>query len=524
MSTSSTLRSSPASAGSLDLLSRLTRRGFLKASVGGAALLGGLGAARSARADEDGDVAGGFFHDAVDPILALVNRVTNGFTLGEYQLAAQMGYTQYLEYQLAHEKIDDSDVEKRLANHKLLAMTSKQIYDWYQDPGNQSLRGMLFTQLEENTIVRRVHSRRQLFERMVEFWHDHFNTDVLDGSTRYLYIGWDRDVIRKHALGTFPDLLRATAKHGNMLYYLDNYTNRVGRPQENYARELLELHTLGVDNGYTQQDVIEVARCLTGWTFWGTGSAQYGDFRFISSYHDQGAKVVLSRNIPANGGQNDGETVLNILLAHPNTARFLAKKLAVHFLGYNPPQSVIDAVATTYLGTSGDIRSMLRTLLRADHVNNHATPKLKRPAHFAASLLRATGGQVVADGQRTNYVGTTMAELGHEPHRWPTPDGYPDSVEAWGQALLPRWAFASRLLDRQLRWAYVDPIRAIGQVPGGLGAGRQADAIGRVLSGGALPEEEMLQLQMFIDRQGATTQTLRDALAVAASLPGFQWY
>jgi len=453
-----------------------------------------------------------------------VNRVTQGFTLSEYQLAKKMGYKSYLEYQLAYEKIDDSEVETRLAKHHLLKMTTKQVYDWYRDPQNMSNRNMLFTQLDEGTFVRRVHSKRQLFERMVEFWSDHFNIDILDGTCRYIYPAWNRDVIRKNALGSFHQLLWDTAHHGCMSEYLDNDTNRVGKPQENYAREIMELHTLGVDNGYTQNDVIEVARCFTGWTYWGSGNSQYGEFRYINSYHDQGAKVVLKNTIPANGGIRDGESVLNILLGHPNTAGYLAKKLAYYFLGYNPPQSVIDSVASTYMSTKGDIRAMLRTLLQERNVVTHVTPKLKRPAHFGASLIRAMDGEIIALGSRSNTLGASLALLGHQPHRWPTPDGHPDSVEAWGQALLPRWSYASDLNDRQLRWADTDPIHALGQVLGGLQPGRQAWAVNQVLTGGQLSEEEMLKLQMFIDHTGATTQTFRDAFTVAASMPGFQWY
>jgi len=167
---------------------------------------------------------------------------------------------------------------------------------------------------------------------------------------------------------------------------------------------------------------------------------------------------------------------------------------------------------------------MLRTLLDESNMTVHATPKLKRPAHYVVSLLRALGGEVVAPGGVSNQIGSSLVVMGHQPHRWPTPDGYPDSLEAWGQALLPRWTFASDLNDQRLRWASIDPVRAISQVAGGLGAGRQASAINQILSGGQLPEEEMLMLQMFIDQNGPTTQTFRDAISVAASLPGFQWY
>jgi uncharacterized protein (DUF1800 family) len=175
------------------------------------------------------------------------------------------------------------------------------------------------------------------------------------------------------------------------------------------------------------------------------------------------------------------------------------------------------------MNTGGDIRSMLRVLLSADNLAT-ATPKLRRPAHYAVSLVRALGAQVVALGDRTNRIGSTMALLGHQPHRWPTPDGYPDSVEAWGQALLPRWTFASDLGDGRVSWARVDPVRAIAQASAGLSAGRQGAAIAEILGRNVLTDAEALKIQMFIDQRGATTQTLRDALALAASLPGYQWY
>ena len=153
-----------------------------------------------------------------------------------------------------------------------------------------------------------------------------------------------------------------------------------------------------------------------------------------------------------------------------------------------------------------------------------ATPKFKRPTHALCSLLRATVSSVNVSGGSSNPVGTLTSSLGHQPYVWPTPDGYPDSVQAWGKSLQPRWTMASTLVDGRLSWASVDPIKTLAKVPGGLTPGRQAAAINQVLTGGTLPQDDMLKLQMFIDQNLGTTQTLRDALSIAASLPGFQWY
>lgn len=499
------------------------RRSFLKVGLGGAALLGGLGASGRtvAASPAGGDTPGSETHE-IDAIHTLVSRISNGFSIGEYRRAQQLGYDAYLNEQLAPEGIEDDEADRLFANYYTLGFTPYQQQLFYRQ--SVTNRSIMTAQLDEHTVCRRIVSKRQLYERMVEFWTDHFNISRLDGVTRYFVPGWDRDVIRKYAMGTFPDLLRATAHHAAMLNYLDNNTNRRGSPQENYARELMELHTVGVDRGYTQQDVVEVARCFTGWTFEPSNSVYYGQFRFSNSAHDTGAKTVLGTTIPSNQpGKTDGDTVLNILIGHRNTAEYIAEKLAIHFLRYDPPRWLVAEVAHIYLTTGGDIRAMLRFLLQKRFMPL-ATPKLKRPTHLLCSLLRATDSTVTVSGQSSNPIGTTTAALGHRPYTWETPDGFPDSVQAWGSSLLPRWTAATDLLDDRINWASVDPIKTIAQIPGGLQPGRQAQAINMLLANGRLPQRDVINLQMFIDQNMGTTQTLRDAIGIAASLPGFQWY
>ncbi len=496
----------------------VSRRGFLRAGVGGAALVGlGAGARVAHAAPPPAPPPHG---RAGDLVQVLVERITGGFNWAEVQRARTMGYQAYLDEQLDFERIADDSTDALFANHVTLRMSPEERYAFIAS--STTNRNIAYAQFDDHTILRRIVSKRQLYERMVEFWTDHFNLDILDDLVRYFVTDWDRKVIRRHAMGSFHDLLKASAHHSAMSTYLDNNTNAVGKPQENYARELLELYTLGVDNGYTQQDVVEVARCLTGWSFWSSRNAVYGDFRYIASRHDNGTKTVLGRRI-LGAGKSEGDLVLDMLCWHPNTARFIAGKLAHFFIGYSPEPAIVEAVATAYMNTAGDIKSMLRVLL-SPAMMTHATPKLKRPQQFATSLVRATAGQVAAVGSSRNDVGSAMASMGQQPYRWPTPDGYPDSLTAWGKSMLPRWSFASRLLDGREQWATIDPLLALAQIPGGLQPGGQAQGINQMLTGGAIPDDQVLELQMFIDQRSATAQTLRDAISIAASLPAFQWH
>jgi uncharacterized protein (DUF1800 family) len=311
---------------------------------------------------------------------------------------------------------------------------------------------------------------------MVDFWFNHFNVFAGKGPTRLYLTEYERDVIRPHVLGSFRDLLGATAQSPAMLFYLDNWqsaapksdrSNRRGqiirrpgmpvaaqpnRParglNENYARELMELHTLGVDGGYTQKDVQEVARAFTGWTI--EMPRQGGGFRFEPRIHDDGEKVVLGHRIKA-GGKKDGEGVLDILAAHPSTARFIATKLARRFVADVPPAELVDRASARFRETRGDIREVVRTIVTSPEFFAAAAyrAKVKSPYEFVASAARAANVDVVS----ALPLVQALRELGMPLYFCQPPTGYPDRADAWVNtgALLNRMNFAVALTEGKLR-------------------------------------------------------------------------
>ncbi|MCA9444213.1 MAG: DUF1800 domain-containing protein, partial [Candidatus Omnitrophica bacterium] len=295
------------------------------------------------------------------------------------------------------------------------------------------------------TILRAVYSKRQLHEVMVNFWSDHFNIDSSKGDCRWLKVADDREVVRKHALGSFPEMLRASALSPAMLWYLDGRVNRKRntdeRPNENYARELLELHTLGVHGGYTQKDVMETARCLTGWTVRSNEWFRNGAVEFEEKNHDDGEKVVLGETIPVGLGRKDLDRVLEIISLHPATAEFLATKLCRRFISDDPPQSAIEITQQAFLSSGGDIPSTLRALFHTEEFKEARGQKLKRPFRYIVSALRATGAKTMAEQSLWDY----LVRMGQAPFQFPTPDGYPDAAEPWLGTLFWRWKFAVAL-------------------------------------------------------------------------------
>lgn len=379
-------------------------------------------------------------------IWTLLSRTSFGPTQQEFNAASSAGYEAWVEYQLAPEAIDVSQLEATIASSlPTVAQTNGQILEAVQAGGNQFLA---VSQLTTATILRQVYSGRQLFEVMVEFWTNHFNVNVLDAASRYYKNVDDREVIRRHAMGKFGDLLKANARSPAMLYYLDNYLNVAAGPQENYARELLELHTLGVDGGYTEEDVKAIARAFTGWTFTPyRPQSGFNDvvFTFNRAVHDLGAKRVLGVNMPANRGIEDGDQVLDILINHPSTARFIATKLVRRFVGDAPPSSLVDRVAATYRDSGGDIKSMLRTILLSNEFRTSADRKLKRPVEYVVSSLRVLGANLSGNWSRT--VTDVITALGQAHFQWPPPNGYPDVGGYWisSAAMLTRWNHALAL-------------------------------------------------------------------------------
>lgn len=446
------------------------------------------------------------------PARWLVNRITMGLNEQELILAESLGYHGYLEYQLNHTAIDDTAFEQRISGYLL------HLYDPNNILNNPSYR--VTNQLVDCTILRGIFSKRQLYARTVEFWSEHFSLFAEKELLPWFKIHDDRDVVRAHALGKFPDMLMASMKSPSMLIYLDNYTSVAGNPNENYARELLELHTLGVDGGYTQQDVQEVARCLTGWTLF-TAGPQRWTFWFDSSRHDNGQKTVLGHTIPAGGGMNDGLMVHNILVNHPSTANFIAKKLCRWFHSYTPPQSLIDAVAATYTATGGDIKEMIRTLFNTLDPTT-APAKFKRPYHMFISSLRAMGAEMTSDpAAGISAIRDRLRGAGHEPHHRIPPDGYPDKIESWVGLLLPRWNFAFQAARNVVDRITFDVTTFM---QGAATADAVVSRIDAALFGSAMPAADKTRIRDYLLAYPLTTDRMREAVALALSSPGFQWY
>lgn len=369
---------------------------------------------------------------AADPLLHLLNRVTWGTRPEDLAYAQQIGYEAYLDEQLHPEALPDPEGDAVVAGLPILALDRNNLYRL-----NESER--LRNSLVAGVVLRAAHSRRQLLERMVDFWADHFN--VYDPENTAEVIAYQRDALRPHALGSFRSLVLATAKAPAMLDYLDNNVNIAEDPNENYARELMELHTLGVDGGYTEGDVQEVARAFTGWTI---NNGTRDGFWFDADMHDTGTKTVLGHRLPAGRGMEDGLHVINILAKHPATAQFLSRKLCTRFVSDNPPQSLVDSTAAVWRETDGEIRPVLRHIFTSLAFMTATGQKFRRPLEYFVGLLRATRGRYANPEQ---YV-SALVLLNQVPYEWAPPNGYPDVAGAWLNTggLLQRWNVASDIM------------------------------------------------------------------------------
>ncbi|MFL6259376.1 MAG: DUF1800 domain-containing protein [Thermoanaerobaculia bacterium] len=512
----------------------------------------------------------------------LLNRFAFGPRPGEVDAAVKMGLDRWLERQLGANLPDDK-VRDDLQILPALNMTTAQILQTYPPVGmilqqakqagvipddvkkgdlknkeNEDQREALKTkvkafaaekgyrpekellgQLMTQKLVRAVESENQLQEVMTDFWFNHFNVSLTDNKARPFLLSYERDAIRPHALGSFRDLLEATAKSPAMLVYLDNaqstaaadepttMQDEMGRtprqrarfggrglgrnadpamrpfsgqgmiagrqgglarsPQapkrkqqgvnENYARELMELHTLGVDGGYTQQDVVEVARAFTGWTILpvrpkareaattrlaraeragGLGFRQEGDFLFRADAHDAAPKIVLGAKLPAGRGIEDGEAVLDLLAAQKATARHISTKLAVRFVSDHPPQALVDRLTDVYLTTHGDIRRMIVMIAESPEFwdRDAVGSKIKSPFELTASALRVTDGVIIDPRAVLQWVN----RMGQPLYAYQAPTGYPDRAEAWVNtgSLLNRMNFGLQLAANRVKGVSLD--------------------------------------------------------------------
>ncbi len=440
----------------------------------------------------------------------LVQRITFGPNEHETGLVNTLGYGGYIEHHLNHAAIPDYGMGTILAPFTTLSMTPSQLYEL---PPNQ-----VATELIDATLQRAYYSKRQLFERMVEFWSDHFNIDINFAHCRWLKTVDDREVIRPHALGRFGDLLRASAHSPAMLYYLDNALSVGTAPIENYSRELFELHTLGTEVGYSQRDVYEAARCLTGWTVYPTsaGPSLSGRFLYRHEWHDPGEKRVFGHIFPAGGGQEEGETLLTMLAEHPATATRIARKLCRRFLGEGVSERIVESVASVYRSTGGDIKAMMRRVLLPQHMAQ-ATPRYKRPMHAYISALRAARGNLLSTG----VLRSQLNLAGHLPFNWGPPDGYPDANETWSGLILPRWNFAAQLAAGELPGLHLD---VAGFFAGLATAEEMTARIVTLIFGGRMAPKDRDVIREYLGDDPVPLSRQREALGLALSSPGFQWY
>ena len=445
-------------------------------------------------------------------VVHVLNRLGFGPAPGDVERVRKMGLTAYIEQQLHPERMADEGLTRRLQGFETLTMSSREMAEEIflpadmqrratqragtppagtpparpQQPGPMQGERRVIAELNQQKLIRAVYSEKQLNEVMVDFWFNHFNVFAGKGQTRTYVTEYERDTIRPRVFGRFRDLLGAVAESPAMLFYLDNWQSAAaedtatmaaaqrGRPgqrargrramemmqepppqqrrrglNENYARELMELHTLGVDGGYTQKDVQEVARAFTGWTI--LQPRQGGSFRFEPRIHDNGEKVVLGMKIAPGGGKKDGERILDLLATHPATAKFIATKLARRFVNDDPPAALVQRAADRFLATGGDIREVVRTIITSPEFFGQAAQraKVKSPFEFVASAVRATGSET------SNAVPLvqTLRELGMPLYMCQPPTGYADRADAWVNtgALLNRMNFAVQLASGRMR-------------------------------------------------------------------------
>ena len=425
--------------------------------------------------------------DTPERALHVLNRLGYGPRPGDIERVAAIGVERYIAQQLQPESIAMPDLlSQRLVGLSAANLSAGEALAQFEQArraamnGDEAAKGerkeayrRAALQIAESRLQRAIESPRQLEEVMVDFWYNHFNVFAGKGLDRALVASYERDAIRPFVLGHFRDLLGATAHHPAMLFYLDNWLSvapgftppaRGGKPgakqasglNENYAREVMELHTLGVDAGYTQQDVTELARMLTGWTFAPRQMMRGdGDFVFDPRRHDSGEKRWLGHRI-APAGRAEGESALDVLAAHPATARHISFALAQYFVADQPASALVDRLARRFEDTHGDIRAVLATLFASTEFwqADARGSKFKTPYQYVISAARAADLPVV----NVRPLLGTLAQLGMPLYGCPTPDGYKNTEAAWlnPDALSRRINFATALASGKLPLARPD--------------------------------------------------------------------
>lgn len=479
----------------------------------------------------------------------LLRRLTFGARPGEVAALSKSGLNAWLETQLHPERMEDTRGKLALEPFQDVLAPPKDLPEKFlkaemmgdvtegeapkDEKGINKLTdfGRLLSFAQMSQIVRQAESERQLFEVMVDFWTNHFNVFARKGLVKLFAADYVERAIRPNALGKFSDLLLATAQHPAMLIYLDNAQssaegsakrgkNKVkhGGITENYARELLELHTLGVDAGYTQEDVIGVARILTGWSIERAGAAGPG-FLFKSKAHDRGEKLVLGQIYPAGRGLEEGQELLRRLANDPRTARHLARKLCARLVADTPPESCIQAGSQAFLESGGEIRKLVRAIVSSAEfsVESNRFGEMKSPLEFMVSAIRVLDGKIEGDARRL----AKMAEqLGEPLLMQAVPTGYPETAKQWASATgaLSRMNYSIQLASGRVPGVDVDLERLFPNAE----AEALVNEVNRViLSGAAAPAtlEAIAEQVRQTPKEGERRQV---AVALVLGSPDFQ--
>lgn len=429
----------------------------------------------------------------------LLNRFSFGAKPGQVEAVLNMGLENWLEQQFAANQPNEG-LNKRLAAFKSLSLTNDTIVNTYLNAGQvirlatrkgiinkDSIKGdqkeyreqvrlimeqegykpilELHRELVNQKVLSAAYSNNQLQEVLTDFWFNHFNVSVTKNQCQQFVYTYERDAIRPNVMGRFKDLLLATAQHPAMLEYLDNASSvsiknnpraNMAAPRnarglnENYAREVMELHTLGVDGGYTQADVTTVAKALTGW------SVMEGNFIFRPRQHDNEAKTILNKNFPANGGYQEGVDVLTMLAEHPSTAKFICTKLATRFVSDTPSAALIKNMVKTFQSTDGNIKAVLRTMVYdpAFWKKSISHEKIKSPFEMVISAVRATNAQIIQPFQLFNWC----TKMGQRFYYYQAPTGFPDRASNWINtgALLNRMNFGLAFASQKIPGVRMD--------------------------------------------------------------------
>ena len=424
------------------------------------------------------------------PPLAVIvlNRMGYGPRPGDIEAFTAMGNTDearlqaYVEYQLHPEFIDESELDKRLAQAGYTTLWKTRDQLWTDHVVNAppediwSVRYRPFYETERATIMRALYSKAQLQEVLADFWHNHFNIQAEDWWAVPLWVHQDRDIIRANSLGNFRKFLEDVATSFPMLLYLDNYINQVSGPNENYARELFELHGLGAENyvgvrrqdevpidadrrpmGYVDDDVYEATRAFTGWGV----DFETGRFAYTASQHDRFQKYVLGRFLRSDQAPlKDGRDVLDLIASHPGTARHIARKLCRRFISDEPPQRIVDEAASIFLAkkdAQDQLRHVVRTILLSPEFRTTWGEKIKRPFEMTMGCLRAVNTDYTFDmiEEPAGHLQWSLNQAAQGLFRWPTPDGYPDRREKWigSNPMVGVWRIINWIVDIKNWWS-----------------------------------------------------------------------